>query len=125
MTDGKLGDEKQELPEHKVVQAINLGGLWKITAEEFEIFCIAEKIFKKKQNRQKHVLIKYGHLIGRTVLEETSELASFLNLKDHKIFSGRAHSPVDKDIIAECTKRRVVAELSDLICFLETFYVVF
>ena len=51
LTDGKLDDEKQELPEQKVVHAINLSGLWKITDEEFEIFCIAEKILKKKTDR--------------------------------------------------------------------------
>ena len=44
---GKLGDEKQELPEHKLVNTKNRGGLWKVTAEDFEIFCIAEQIFKK------------------------------------------------------------------------------
>ena len=45
---GKLGDEKQELPEHKLVNTKNRGGLWKVTAEDFEIFCIAEQIFKKR-----------------------------------------------------------------------------
>ena len=44
---GKLGDEKQELPEHKLVNTKNRGGLWKVTAEVFEIFCIAEQMFKK------------------------------------------------------------------------------
>ena len=39
---GKLGDEKQELPEHKLVNTKNMGGLWKVTVEVFEIFCIAE-----------------------------------------------------------------------------------
>ena len=44
---GKLGDENQELPGHKLVNTENRSGLWKVTAEVFEIFCIAEQIFKK------------------------------------------------------------------------------
>ena len=47
---GKLGDEKLELAEHKLVNTKNRGGLWKVTAEVFEIFCIAEQIFKKHKN---------------------------------------------------------------------------
>ena len=97
MADGKLGDEKQELPEHKVVHAKNRGGLLKFTAEIFKIFCIAEQIFEKKK-RQKHVLIKYGQL------EETRKLANFLKLKNEN---------------AECTKRGVAGGLSELIYFLE------
>ena len=44
---GKLDDEKQELPENKLVNTKNKGGLWKVTADVFEFFCIAEQIFKK------------------------------------------------------------------------------
>ena len=50
----KLGEEKQELAEHKLVNTKSMDCLWKVTAEVFEVFCIAEQIFKKKQ---KHVLI--------------------------------------------------------------------
>ena len=32
---GKLGDEKQELPEHKLVNTKNWRVLWKVTAEAF------------------------------------------------------------------------------------------
>ena len=39
---GKLYDEKQELPERKLVNTKNRGGLWKVTAEVSETFCIAE-----------------------------------------------------------------------------------
>ena len=35
---GKLDDEKQELPEHKLVNTKNKGGLWKVTADVFEVF---------------------------------------------------------------------------------------
>ena len=38
---GKLPDETQELPEHKLVNTKKRGSLWKVTAEIFEIFCIA------------------------------------------------------------------------------------
>ena len=38
---------RSELPEHKLVNTKNRGGLWKVTAEVFEIFCIAEQIIKK------------------------------------------------------------------------------
>ena len=32
---GKVGDEKQELPEHKLVNTKNRRGLWEVTAEDF------------------------------------------------------------------------------------------
>ena len=38
LADGRLGDEKQELTHHKLVNAKNRGGLWKVTVEVFEIF---------------------------------------------------------------------------------------
>ena len=44
---GKLGDEKQELLEHKLLNTKSRGGLWNVRAEMFEIFCIVEQIFKK------------------------------------------------------------------------------
>ena len=72
---GKLGDEKQELPEHKLVNTKNRGGLWKVTAEVFEIFCIAEEMFK---NTQKHVLIKLMvSSLTKAVLEDTGVLVNF------------------------------------------------
>ena len=43
---GKLGNEKQELPEHSPVYSKNGVGLWKVTDKVFEILCIAEQIFK-------------------------------------------------------------------------------
>ena len=45
----------KELPEHKLVNTKDKGGLWKVTAKVFEIFCLAEQIFK---NAQKHALTK-------------------------------------------------------------------
>ena len=53
---GKLGDEKQELLEHKLLNTKSRGGLWNVRVEMFEIFCIVEQIFKK--NAHKHALIK-------------------------------------------------------------------
>ena len=37
---GKLGDEKQELREHKQVNTENRDGLWKVAVAVFEIFCM-------------------------------------------------------------------------------------
>ena len=79
MAAGKLGDEKQELPEHKLVNTKNRGGLCKITAEVFEIFCIAEQIFKKHAEKSSNKID--GHLITKAVLEETGVLANVLRLK--------------------------------------------
>ena len=67
---GKLGDEKQELPEHKLVNTKNRSGLWKVTAEVFEIFCIAKQIFKKRTET-------CSNKIDKAVIEGTSVLANF------------------------------------------------
>ena len=56
---GKLDDEKQDLPEHKLVNIKNRGSLWKVTAEVFDIFYIAAQIFKKHTEK---------HAIRRTLL---------------------------------------------------------
>ena len=40
---GKLGDNKQELPEHKLMNTKNRVGLWKVTAEGFETFGTAKQ----------------------------------------------------------------------------------
>ena len=50
------GGQKQELLEHKLLNTKSRGGLWNVRAEMFEIFCIVEQIFKK--NAHKHALIK-------------------------------------------------------------------
>ena len=72
---GKLGDEKQELPEHKLVSTKNRGGLWKVTAEVFEIFCIAEQIFKKHTETYSNKID--GQLITKPVLEGKGVLGNF------------------------------------------------
>ena len=77
---GKLGDEKQELPEHKQVNTKNRGGLWKVTAEVFEIFCIAEQIFKKHTETCSKI---DGQLITKAVLEDTGVPANFSKLKSN------------------------------------------
>ena len=79
LTAGKLGDEKQELPEHKLVNTKNRGDLWKVTAEFFEIFCIAEEIFKKHTETFSNKID--GQLITKAVLEDTGVLANFSKLK--------------------------------------------
>ena len=52
---GKLGDEKQELLEHKLVNTKERGGLWKVTVKFLRSFAYLSKYLK---NTQKHVLIK-------------------------------------------------------------------
>ena len=44
---GEIGVKKQELLERKLVNAKNRDGQWKVTAEVFETFRIAEQIFKR------------------------------------------------------------------------------
>ena len=73
---GKLDDEKQELPEHKLVNTKNKGGLWKVTAEVFEIFCIAKQIFKKRTET-------CSNKIDKAVLEDTGVLANFSKWKSN------------------------------------------
>ena len=75
MAAGKLGDEKQELPENKLVNTKNKGGLWKVTVEVFEILCVAEQIFKKHKETCSNKID--GQLINKAVLEDTSVLANF------------------------------------------------
>ena len=95
MAAGKLGDEKQELPEHKLAINKNRGGLWKVTAEVFEIFCIAQQIFKK------HVETSSNEIDGHLMTNNTrghSWASKFFKVKvqyksrwewDHKKYSGR------------------------------------
>ena len=78
---GKLGDEKQELPEHKLVITRNRGGVWKVTAEVFEIFCKAEQILKKNTETCSNKID--GQLITKAVLEDTGVLANFSKLKSN------------------------------------------
>ena len=78
---GKLGDEKQELPEHKLVNTKNRGGLWKVTAEVFEIFSIAKQKFKKYTETCSNKID--GQLITKAVLEDTGVLANFSKLKSN------------------------------------------
>ena len=59
----------------------NRGGLWKVTAEVFEIFCIAEQIFKKHTETCSHKID--GQLITKAVLEDTGVLANFSKLKSN------------------------------------------
>ena len=75
MAAGKLGQKKQELPEQKLVNTKNKGGLWKVSAE---IFCTAEQIFQKHTETCSN---KIGQLITKAVLEFTGVLANFSKLK--------------------------------------------
>ena len=71
---GKLGDEKQELLEHKLVKTKNRGGQWKVIAVVFAFFCTAEQIFKKRTETCSNKID--GHLITKAVLEGTGVLAN-------------------------------------------------
>ena len=93
---GKLGDEKHKLPEHKLVNTKNRGGLWKVTAEVFEIFCIAEQIFKKHTETCSHKID--GQLITKAVLEDTGVLANFSKLKSNINY---AQNEITKNILED------------------------
>ena len=74
----KLGDDKQELLEHKLVNTKNKSSLWKVPVEVFEIFCIAEQMFKKHTETCSNKID--GQLITIAVLEDTGVLANFSKL---------------------------------------------
>ena len=93
---GKLGDEMQELPEHKLVNTKNTGGLWKVTAEVFEIFCIAEQIFKKHTETSSNKVD--GQLITKAVLEDTGVLANFSKLKSNM---NHADNEITKNVLED------------------------
>ena len=93
---GKLGDEKQELPEHKLVNTKNRGGLWKVTAEVFEIFCIAEQMFKKHTETCSNKID--GQLITKAVLEDTGVLVNFSKLKSNINY---ADNEITKNILED------------------------
>ena len=66
--------------EHKLVNTkIRKGSLWKGTAEVFEVFCIAEQIFKKHTETPANKTD--GQLITKEVIEDTGVLANFPKLK--------------------------------------------
>ena len=92
----KLGDEMQELPEHKLVNTKNRGGLWKVTAEVFEIFCIAEQIFKKHTETSSNKVD--GQLITKAVLEDTGVLANFSKLKSNM---NHADNEITKNVLED------------------------
>ena len=96
MAAGKLGDEKQELLEHKLVNTKNRGGLWKVTAEVFEIFCIAEQIFKKHTETSSNKVD--GQLITKAVLEDTGVLANFSKLKSNM---NHADNEITKNVLED------------------------
>ena len=93
---GKLGDEKEELPEHKLVNTKNRGGLWKVTAEVFEIFCISEQMFKKHTETCSNKID--GQLITKAVLEDTGVLANFSKLKSNINY---ADNEITKNILED------------------------
>ena len=93
---GKLGDELQELPEPKLVNTKNRGGLWKVTAEVFEIFCIAEQIFKKHTETSSNKVD--GQLITKAVLEDTGKLANFSKLKSNM---NHAANEITKNVLED------------------------
>ena len=96
MAAGKLSDEKQELLEHKLVKTKNRGGQWKVTAEVFAFFCIAEQIFKKRTETCSNKID--GHLITKAVLEGTGVLANISKLKSNINY---ADNEVTKNILED------------------------
>ena len=70
---------KQELPEYKLVNTKHRGGLWKVTADIFDNFYIAEHIFKKHTETCSNKID--GQLITKAVLEDIGTLAIFSKFK--------------------------------------------
>ena len=93
---GKLGDEMQELPEHKLANTKNRGDQWKVTAEVFEIFCISEQIFKKHTETSSNKVD--GQLITKAVLEDTGVLANFSKLKSNM---NHADNEITKNVLED------------------------
>ena len=63
----KLGDVKQELPEHKLVNTINRGRLMENYSGSFPLsFCIVEQVFKKQKGTCSSKI--HGMFITKTVL---------------------------------------------------------
>ena len=81
MAASKLAGEKQELPEHKLVNIENRGDIWKVTAAVFEIFCTAEKMFIKHTKRYFNKID--SQLITKVVQGGTGEPANFSKLKSN------------------------------------------
>ena len=96
MAAGKLGDNKQELPEHKVMNTKNRVGLWKVTAEVFETFCTATHMFKKHTETCSNKTD--GQLITKAVLEDTSVLANVSKLKSS---INHADNEITKNILED------------------------
>ena len=97
MVAGKLADEKQELPENK-----NRDSLWKITADFFQIFCIAEQIFKHTETYFNNI---DDQLITKAVLEDTGVLANFSMLKSNVNYADKEVTKNTlEDLIHLCTK---------------------
>ena len=84
------------MPEHKLVNVKKRGGLWKFTAEVFEIFCIAEQIFKKQTETCSNKID--GQLITKAVLEDTGVLANISKLKSYTNYDD---NEITKDIEEE------------------------
>ena len=93
MAAGKLGDEKQKLPENKLLNTKNRGSLWKVSAEVSEIFCKAEQIFKKHTETCSNKID--GQLLTKALPEDTGVLANFSKLKSNINY---AYSEIAKDI---------------------------
>ena len=81
MAASKLADEKQKLPEHKLVNIKSRGGIWKVTAAAFEIFCIVEKVFIK--HTETCFNKTDSQLITKVVQKGIDEPANFWKLKSN------------------------------------------
>ena len=105
---GKLSNEKQELHEHKPVNTKNRGGLWKVTAEVFEIFCIAEQMFKKHTETCSNKI----QLITKAVLEDTGVLVIFSKLKSNINY---ADNEITKNILEDLIHRYIKTRTFSLV----------
>ena len=104
MAAGKLGDE------HKLMNTKNRGGLWKVTAEVFEVFSIAEQIFKKQTETCSNKID--GQLITKAVLEDTGVLANFSKLKSNINY---ADNEITKNILEDLIQLYIKTKIFSLV----------
>ena len=89
-------------------QKLSQGGLWKVTAEVFEIFCIAEQMFKKHTETCSNKI----QLITKAVLEDTGVLVIFSKLKSNINY---ADNEITKNILEDLIHRYIKTRTFSLV----------
>lgn len=80
---GKSTDENKELSEHKLVNAQNRGGLWKVTQDVISIFAAAESHFVTATKRAYNKID--CHLIVSALMKDSWVLLNFSKIRSSSI----------------------------------------